>query len=210
MVPESPQSGPAAPESALVLAGPFAEEWDDACRSRLSVGAPEEARLLVVTLTGTAQDCLHRWEDAHDGAMPADVGVVTVGGRAGERDQSGGTEPTQVTAGGITNVGSAGDLTGIGIAVSEYLAEWGTDRPTVLCFDSITTLLQYTDIQAVFRFLHVLTRRSEQAGARAHFHLDPAAHDDRTVHIITSLFDRVIEPGADGTNTAENPTAESG
>lgn len=210
MVPESPQSGPPAPEPALVLAGPFADEWNDVCRTFLSVDTPEEARLLVVSLTGTAQDCLNRWEDAHEGAMPADVGVVAVRGTAGSGDPAAGNGPGPVTAGGVTTVGSAGDLTGIGIAVSEFLSAWGIDGPTVLCFDSITTLLQYTEVKGVFRFLHVLTRRIEQAGASAHFHMDPAAHDDRTVHIITSLFDRIIERGGADPSATENPAAESG
>jgi hypothetical protein len=84
------------------------------------------------------------------------------------------------------------DLTGLGITVSEYLSEHGGPN-TVVTFDSLTALLQYADLQRAFRFLHVLANRVKTAGAVAHFHMDPGAHDDREVATLSSLFDAVAE-----------------
>ncbi|MUV85509.1 DUF835 domain-containing protein [Natronomonas sp. CBA1123] len=84
------------------------------------------------------------------------------------------------------------DLTGLGITVSEYLSEHGGSN-TVVTFDSLTALLQYVELQRAFRFLHVLANRVKTAESVAHFHMDPAAHDDREVATLSSLFDAVAE-----------------
>jgi hypothetical protein len=99
----------------------------------------------------------------------------------------------------LETVSNPGDLTGIGITVSEVLQQWSaSDEPIVSCFRSLTSLLQYADLQTAYKFLHVLTGRFETAGVRSHFHLDPGAHDDQTVNTLTSLFDAVVRVGDDG------------
>jgi hypothetical protein len=44
----------------------------------------------------------------------------------------------------------------------------------------------------------VLRGRVQSADARAHYHLDPAQHDEDSVHIFESLFDAVISFEDDG------------
>lgn len=86
------------------------------------------------------------------------------------------------------------DLTGIGIEASKRLAEWAPlDARTVVCFDSLTTLLQYVDVKTLFRFLNLLTQRVRSVDARAHYHLDPDVHDGRTVSTLSQLVDAVVE-----------------
>ena len=90
------------------------------------------------------------------------------------------------------------DLTGIGITLSDYLSDFDdSDGGTLVCFDSVTELLQYTDPKSLFRFLRVVTRRIEHVDGFAHFHLDPSAHDDRIVATLRSPFDAIVEAGAD-------------
>ena len=79
------------------------------------------------------------------------------------------------------------DLTGLGVAISEVLSEW--DDPVLVCFDSLTSMLQYVDSDTAYEFLHAVTGQVHAARARAHFHVDPAAHDETTLAGITSLFD---------------------
>ncbi len=85
------------------------------------------------------------------------------------------------------------DLTEVGITISELLSNWADNgNRTVACFDSITDLLGHVSIETAFEFLHVLTRRLDAFGATAHYHLAPAAHNDRTVERLKPLFDAIV------------------
>lgn len=147
-----------------------------------------EQRVLAISYLDTPADWLDRWRD-RVGPLPADVRLVMVGETAaGDGDwRSSATEHVQVTRASPT------DLTGVGIAVSDTLSTWGqSDDPVVVCVDSVTTMLQYAPLPTVFRFLHTICRRFASVGALAHFHLDPAAHDDQTVARLTHLFDALV------------------
>lgn len=62
-----------------------------------------------------------------------------------------------------------------------------------ICFDSITPLLQYVDSKQAYRFLHTLGGHIQSANAVAHYHMDPVAHDEQSVALVTSLVDAVVE-----------------
>jgi hypothetical protein len=120
---------------------------------------------------------------------PVDIGVVHVGG-----DGTGSAIPDE----NVTAVSEAGDLTGTGIKITNYLKEFAGGEPTVVCFDSLTPLLQYAGVDRCYRFLDLTTRRIEQVCAVSHAHLNPDAHDDQTVESITQVFDTIIEPAGEG------------
>lgn len=84
------------------------------------------------------------------------------------------------------------DLAGIGITVNDWLDRREDGDQPVVCFRSLTELLEYVDLQAAFRFLHVLTGRIAAANACAHYHLDPGAHDEQAVNTLSNLFDDVV------------------
>ena len=73
-----------------------------------------------------------------------------------------------------------------------------SDEDISFCFNSITSLLQYADVQRAFRFLHVVTGRVKTVGGTGHYHLDPEAHDRQTLATLKGLFDAVIEVNEDG------------
>lgn len=77
---------------------------------------------------------------------------------------------------------------------AEAGGEGGTGEGTtsMLCFRSLSTLLQYADLEAVFKFLHTLTSRIETGDARGHYHMDPTTHDERTVQTLLQLFDAAV------------------
>ena len=93
------------------------------------------------------------------------------------------------------------DLTGIGIKFSEFLErfykERGIERNRVLVH-SLTTLLMYTDLQTVFRFLHVFTGRVQSVGGLGLYCIDSTAHDDQTMNTLKQLFDGLVETREDG------------
>ncbi|SNZ03494.1 RecA-superfamily ATPase, KaiC/GvpD/RAD55 family [Natronoarchaeum philippinense] len=98
------------------------------------------------------------------------------------------------------------DMTGIGIKLSEFLQEFyerrGLAQNRVL-LHSVSTLLMYSDLQTVFRFLHVFTGRVQSADALGLYVIDSTAHDDQTMNTLKQLFDGVIEVGED---EADAPT----
>jgi KaiC/GvpD/RAD55 family RecA-like ATPase len=88
------------------------------------------------------------------------------------------------------------DMTGIGIKFSEFVEEFyserGARRNRVLV-DSISSLLMYSDLQTVFRFMHVFTSRIEDADALGVHIIDSTAHDAETMNTMKQLFDGIIE-----------------
>ncbi len=87
------------------------------------------------------------------------------------------------------------DLTGIGIKISEFLRQFNGSgkQKTRLIINSISTILMYSNLQTVFRFLHVFTGRIKAADAIGIYVLENGMHDDKTVATLKKLFDGVIE-----------------
>jgi len=160
----------------------------EACTDLLIPSSPADATALWVTFRSDATDCVDQWVAETD-ERPAEAAVVVVG-------ESPGSQPEGVT---VEHVSSPSDLTGLGITIGELLSGWET--PPVVCFDSLTAMLQYVDVETAYEFLHAITGQLYAADARAHFHIDPTAHDRTTVDSIASLFDAVVEFGADGLET---------
>jgi len=100
------------------------------------------------------------------------------------------------------------DMTGVGIKFSELLEEFyerqGVERNRVF-LDSLSTLLMYSDLQTVFRFLHVFTGRVQSVDGLGLYAIDSSAHDDKTMNTLKQLFDGVIETHEDGEPTANLP-----
>lgn len=184
--------------SALLLAPAFDDADAEACADHLTRHEPERTNLLAVTLGGTADERLDVWRSRVPGRLPARVGVVTAGD--GTRSAAAGPDPaTAPGAVSVSRVADPADLTGLGIRIGEFLSAWdGDDNGTVVCFESATTLLQFVELRRAFRFLHLLEKRVASAGGSIHVHMDPGAHDERTVATIRSLFDAVFvrEDGA--------------
>jgi len=102
----------------------------------------------------------------------------------------------------VEYVNSPGDMTGVGIGVSEQLRRFAEDESgrTRVAFHSLSTLLMYSDVETVFRFLHVLTGRIDGVDAVGLFTIDPTTHDEETVNTLKQLFDGAVElrDGEDG------------
>lgn len=103
------------------------------------------------------------------------------------------------------------DMTGIGIKFAEsieyFQCEHGVQRNRVL-LNSITTLLQYTSLQAVFRFLHALTTRIEEVDAIGVAIIESTVHDEEAMGTIRELFDGVIETSLDGSLSVDLPPVD--
>jgi hypothetical protein len=176
--------------SVLVLS----DRGTDVGRSLLTPDPIETENLLWVLYDDTPDRRLNEWKQ-HGGGSPANFGIVDVGDAARSAASSdGGT-----TQGPIRTLAHPEDLTGLGIRIDDFLQQWSdNDYRTVVCFDSLTTLLQYVEQETAFRFMNVLTSKLYAADAFAHFHMNPGAHDDQVVAQMTSVVDAVVEPGDGG------------
>ena len=179
----------------LLLSPSFSDHEGETCADLL---LPEEAdgqNALWVSYTKSPDKQVRRFR-SRSASAPRNVGIISVD------DAARSAAATAGTGGGPDAVGetitSPNDLTGLGIRITEYLKRWqGNEARTVVCFDSLTALLQYVELETAYQFLHVLSGRFAAVGAFAHFHMDPTAHDDKTVETIVSLFDAVVELDGD-------------
>ncbi len=91
------------------------------------------------------------------------------------------------------------DLTEVGLRTTRLLERWSaTDRQSVVCLDSVTDVLRHVSFETAYRFLHVFSNQLAAVDAVGHVHMDPTAHDDRTVQRVMELFDAVVEHDEDG------------
>ena len=174
----------------LLLAPPMDAHAEDGCVDLLTVDPPAGEDVLFVTFVESPDQRLEAWRRGAGDDRPAKLGFVNVDDST--RSAAAASPPPSGGALSVRSVSSPADLTDIGIKLNAYLAEWADDgNQIVVCFHSVTTLLQYVDLQRAFRFFHVITGRVRESGARAHYHVDPSAHDERTLNTLMTLFDGV-------------------
>lgn len=179
----------------LLLSPRFNPASGPTCLDLLSVMDLEETYLLGVNLAEPPDDTLKHWRSL-DGWPPSSHHIVRVG------------EPSRASVQGqqfdsnVELVNDPSDLTGIGISINEVLEDTREQPLTVvICFNSLTALLQYAELSRVFRFLHVITQRVKSEGAFAHYHMDPDAHEPDQINTLTGLFDAVVTLDEDGEMT---------
>lgn len=178
------------PANVLLEAPSLSDATMAVCRR---VGDDGDRNVLVVALSGDPDARLETWR--RHGGLPGNVGIVTVDETRSAASMDGSSSVASGPDGSTistTTVSGADDLTGIGIKIGKCLSAWEHQPATThVCFDSITTMLQYVGPRKAFRFLHVVTRRIAEVDGVAHFHFDPSAHDPKTVAMIESLFSEV-------------------
>lgn len=88
------------------------------------------------------------------------------------------------------------DLTGIGVKISQFFEEFYMKKNTKkiqLHINSLSTILMYSNIQTVFRFLHVFTGRIKAAGSMGIYVIESGMHDEQAISTLKQLFDGMIE-----------------
>lgn len=164
--------------ASILVKAPSMNGDRDLCTTLLTDGVASPS-VLFVSYTRGMEACVDQLGDA--GADARNVGVITVGDASASVDREGIETRT---------VSTPSDLTGLGIEIGEIVEAWPT--PVTVCFDSLTAMLQYVAFETAYEFLHTLTGQFDAADARAHFHIDPAAHDAATVAALTSLVDAAV------------------
>lgn len=197
-----------APGDSVLVATPSSAPLEELYAS-LQAAATTPTDYLGVALQGTIDDHVTFARGAPAVEPPDRIGVVAVDPmtRGASADGSGaGPNGENVS---VSTVSNASNLTRIGVAITEYLDDWNTEGRRLVChFDSVTTLLRYTDQQRAYQFLHPLTHHLTVADAVGLYYLHIPAHEERTIHRLAQLFDALVEP-VDGVATgAADPNPE--
>lgn len=180
----------------LLLARSFDAGGPAVCSHLAAHGLGRDDALVFVLGGGTPDDRLESLRAHVDGPLPSRVGFLTF--EEGHRS----AEPAHDVEGGDVWVGTAsspGNLTDVGVALSTQLSRWGGRGGEVaVCVEPVTTLLQYSSVSDVYRFMHVVGQQVGGAGGRVHYHLDPTAHDGMVVNQLKTVCDAVVELDEDG------------
>ncbi|NUB91259.1 recombinase RecA [Haloterrigena sp. SYSU A558-1] len=177
------------PGTNLLIAGPPLTGKREIAFDILASGANRGNGSIVVTTKDSADKVLETFTGSLEAGVDPDVGIVD----CVTKQRGIGTVDDDPR---IKYASSPVDMTGIGIKLSEFLQEFyeghGLTENRVL-LHSVSTLLMYSDLQTVFRFLHVFTGRIQSADAMGLYVIDSTAHDDQTMNTLKQLFDAVIE-----------------
>mgnify|MGYP005863865839 CR=1 FL=1 len=173
------------PGTNLLFTGPPLTGKRQIMMDILATGTEGGNGAIVVTTKDSADRVLKDYakRTPYDGKPVAVVDCVTrqQGGKAQESDR-------------IKYASSPVDMTGIGIKLSEFLQAFG-DRgigENRVMVHSLSTLLMYSDLQTVFRFLHVFTGRIQSVNGLGLFSIDSTSHDEQAMNTLKQLFDGVV------------------
>lgn len=177
------------PGTNVLVAGPPLTGKRQIALDILAHGAHRGDGTIIVTTKDSAEKVLSEFTTVVGDVDGVDVGIVDCVTK--QRGIGSVKEDPR-----IKYASSPVDMTGIGIKLSEFLQEFyevrGLTQNRIL-LHSVSTLLMYSNLQTVFRFLHVFTGRIQSADALGVYVIDSTAHDDQTMNTLKQLFDVVIE-----------------
>ncbi|MEZ3143693.1 RAD55 family ATPase [Halobaculum sp. MBLA0143] len=179
------------PGSNVLISGPSMTGKRDLALDILGEGTDDGEGAIFVTTKDGADRVLELYEQRtpYDGKPVAVVDCVTrqQGGNVRDDDR-------------IKYASSPVDMTRIGIQLSEFLEAFYQERnirQNRVALHSLSTLLMYSDLQTVFRFLHVFTGRIQSVDGLGLYVIDSTAHDDQTMNTLKQLFDGVVRTHED-------------
>lgn len=197
-----PFSGVAVPPGTnILLSGPplAGKRWS--AMETLAVGAGRDEGTIVVS----TRDSAARVRELFAPLVDDDTAVAVVDAITQHIGRSTDTEMTKYAA-------SPRDMSDIGVTFSEFIQSFYTEQQrehTRVLVDSLTTLLLYSNLQTVFRFLHVFTSRVGSVDGLGLYTVDSTAHDGETLSTLEQLFDATIDINADGTATLTLPDGDT-
>lgn len=193
------------PGTNLLVAGPPLTGKRRLAMDVLAEGATAGEGTVIVTTRDTADRILADYRSLLTDPENENVGVIdSVTQHQGQSVQDSET---------VKYASSPMDMTGIGIAFSEFLESFAVDRgleANRVMLDSLTPLLVYADLQTVFRFTHVFTSRIENANALGLHVIDSTAHDAETINTLKQLFDGTVRTNEDSELSLQLPEPDTG
>lgn len=189
-------------ENVLLLTPHVGDKVDNVCTDHIFDQRDSEPAIVLVTLIESPRRRLQTLRE-HNNRLPNDISVICTA-------ESLGRSSAEINGVEVVTISDPSDLARLGVKISDVLSAL-TDRPIVLCFYSLTDLIQLVELSRVFQFVYTLGGRVSASGAEAHYHLNPNAHDNQVISTLRPLFDSVIEvangtPPSAGSNANHHPT----
>lgn len=175
----------------LLVAPEVREPMEDVFARLLESLEAAPGRVLGVTTAKPPEDFLNPWRRALEDDPVSFSFVSTAGVARSAAGAEPGGDRRSTPGADVVRLPEPRPLPVLYRSIAEDLE--GADGETVVCFHSLTHLLEYVDVETAFRFLHVLLERVRDAGARGFFHIDGDIHEETTVLELTTLFDAVAE-----------------
>ena len=172
------------PGTTLLVSGPSHAGTREVAYSMLA-GAEDEG-VVVVTTNRRASRVARNFEAASMRLDPARSAIVSCVGQD-DRDADVDARLAEVTG--------PGDLTGIGMRYSKLVEELHRDgvervRTSVV---SVSTLLSFSDVQTVSRFVHTLVGRVGSIDGLGVLLIDPDAVDERMLSNVAQFCDARVD-----------------
>jgi hypothetical protein len=180
-----------APGTSLLVAGPTHGGVRDLA-SRM-IRSPNGEGAIVVTTNKSAERLIRDYRDSGADVGPDKLSIVDCTDGSGD-----------VAEARVLSVSGPEDLTGIGIRFSDAYRQFASEdikRVRTGVF-SLSTLLSFSDLRTVSRFVHTLAGRIGKTGGIGLFLIDPGMHDDRTISTASQFCDGRIEV-REGADSAE-------
>lgn len=174
------------PGTSVLLSGPAMSGKRNLAIQLLAAGHETGDGILCVTTSDNAAMVVDELEMHIPTLNRGQVGII---------DCTGSTSQETIRELATERVSSPGDLTGISIGTAKLLQRFSKQDISTVRHGlvSVSTLLQYLDLNTVFKFLHIYTARIRDTQGLGVFTVDNAAHDSQTINTITGEFDGVIE-----------------
>lgn len=167
---------------------------DEVCAGFLASGEASEKDVMFVTSAQSPGDRLQICRNSVDWTS-GEVAVVEVG-------DIGGTDSVETVNGDpvlTKRVTSPKNLSKIGLLITQIMKGWSNnDRPSMLCFHTLSSISGYVQNQALFQFLFTLQAKLDSYGVSAHYHMGADQHDDQELNTLKTIFDVVIRVSANG------------
>lgn len=185
--------------SEVLLLGPMRESLDNrACSTMMEAWPVADRDVLFVSLTQPADERFGLLRQSIT-ASPERVCIVSGADRhSSETRIEAGEGQTTLS---VSAIRDPSDLPRLGITINKAIDRWEEAGDILMCFHSLTALLQYAEPNRVFRFVHLLQNR---LNATAHYHMDVDAHDQQTIATLRPLFDAVVEYDLEGNVTVSD------
>lgn len=170
----------------LLISGPSMIGKEELAVRLLAAGPDEGRGILCVTTSQNAAAFLELFEAYIPGFDRERLGIV---------DCSGSEDQRTIEEIATERVSSPGDLTGISIGTAKLLQRFSAQDISEVRHGlvSISSLIQYLELDTVFKFLHIYTTRITDTGGLGVFTVDNISHDPQILSTITSEFDGVLE-----------------
>ncbi|MFP9193931.1 hypothetical protein ACLI4Q_20210 [Natrialbaceae archaeon A-CW1-1] len=182
------KKGQSAGSNTLVLSKPPESDEVVTYIDRLSTSS-SQSTAIITSHYHSSQSIIDSWRNLL-GPLPPNLGIISVG--ESMRSTAAGPSTIEMQNTSVSTV-SEKDITGISIALNEYINRWKNEPQPVLWFDSVTPLEKSVGLETTFRFLHLVTGSVQWSNIDGFYHMDPSAHDEQTIHSIMHLFDNVVE-----------------